>query len=105
MKLPDLTMQSKLQSDWKVGLAHLLKQTHVKPNTHFEQLIAYLKEQKLVYTVDDIKPEFFLTHKANRGGLLLSPHNAHRNGARIKNAGADLNSSPMHTALSSLAVA
>ena len=33
---------------------------------------------------------FFLTHVKNRGGLLLSPHNVHKNAAGIKAAGADL---------------
>jgi len=33
---------------------------------------------------------FFLTHVKNRGGLLLSPHNVHKNAAGIKAAGADM---------------
>jgi|AACY02.12.fsa_nt_gi hypothetical protein len=31
-----------------------------------------------------------LVHKANRGGLLASPHNCHRNAENIRAAGADL---------------
>ena len=35
-------------------------------------------------------PNEFLTHHQNRGGILLSPHNAHENAAGIKATGADL---------------
>ena len=31
-----------------------------------------------------------LCHPQNRAGLMLSPHNAHRNGDRIRRVGADL---------------
>ena len=43
-------------------------------------------------TCDSIKaqPRLFLTHVKNRGGLLLSLHNVHKDAAGIKAAGADL---------------
>ena len=37
-----------------------------------------------------IEPKYFLVHKHNRGGLMLSPHNVHRNAANIARVGADL---------------
>ena len=61
----------------------------LKANEHFQNLLACLKEHNLLYTVANIHPKFFLTHSANRGGLLLSPHNVHRNAARIRKCGAD----------------
>ena len=42
-----------------------------------------LEKHELVYQLDAVKPKFVLTHKANRGGLTLSPHNAHRNAHRL----------------------
>ena len=37
-----------------------------------------------------IEPKYFLVHKYNRGGLMLSPHNVHRNASNIARVGADL---------------
>ena len=42
-----------------------------------------LEKYKLAYKLDAVKPKFFLTHKFNRGGLMLSPHTAHRNATRL----------------------
>jgi hypothetical protein len=42
-----------------------------------------LERHKLVYKLETVLPKYFLTHKYNRGGLMLSPHNAHRNAQRL----------------------
>ena len=60
------------------------------PNDHLKLLLACLWEHKLIYHVEIIDCKLFLTHKNNRGGLLLSPHNAHRNAAKIHVAGANI---------------
>ena len=45
--------------------------------------IKILDKYKLAYKLQTVHPRFFLTHMANRGGLMLSPHNAHRNATRL----------------------
>ena len=42
-----------------------------------------LEKYKLCYHLENVNPRFFLTHRHNRGGLMLSPHNAHRNATRL----------------------
>ena len=58
-------------------------------NEHFQSLMACLRSHNLAYSIDKVAPKHFLTHPKNRGGLMLSPHNVHRNAARIHQAGAD----------------
>ncbi len=58
------------------------------PNDHMQTLMQCLHKHSLCYHIGKTEARFFLTHKANRGGLLLSPHNVHRNGARIHAVGA-----------------
>ena len=75
---------------FKKDFSKVLGQKSVKANEHLDSLLAVLREHKLLYRVEKIQPCFFLVHKANRGGLLLSPHNVHRNAARIHSCGADM---------------
>ena len=58
-------------------------------NEHLQSLVQCLRDHKMIYLLKSVSAKFFLTHKANRGGLLLSPHNVHRNAGRIKACGAD----------------
>ena len=58
-------------------------------NEVYQRCMDCMREHKLLYTLQEILCKFFLTHKFNRGGLMLSPHNAHRNGAVIHKGGAD----------------
>ena len=58
-------------------------------NEHLDVLKKILKEHKLLYTLEKVHPKYFVTHPANRGKLMLSPHNVHRNAARIHGVGAD----------------
>ena len=64
-------------------------QTHGKM-TLFNECIEVLREAKLAWDVKYINPSAMFVHERNRAGLGLSPHNAHRNGARIRSVGADL---------------
>ena len=59
------------------------------PNEHFAALVDVLQSHNMCYSIK-AQPRLFLTHVKNRGGLLLSPHNVHKNAAGIKAAGADL---------------
>ena len=80
----------KLPSEFAAEFRQVLSQRHSKANEHLDQLLECLDQHKLLYIVEKVNPRFFITHKGNRGGLLLSPHNVHRNAARIQRAGADL---------------
>ena len=68
----------------------LIELQKVAPNEHLQRLLSSLDAHNLTYIVDEIHPSKLLTHQANRGGLLLSPHNVHRNAKRIHATGADL---------------
>ena len=61
----------------------------IPPNIQFQGCIKVLFKHNQAYEVD-IHPTAILPHMRNRGGLLLSPHNLHRNGGRIHKVGADL---------------
>ena len=78
-----------LTEDFKTQFSNVLGM-NLKANEHLDSLLAVLREHNLMYRADKIHPKFFLVHKANRGGLLLSPHNVHRNAARIHACGADM---------------
>ena len=80
---------SKITKGFQVEFQKLLDMKNVKANEHFQLLITCLREHNLVYTVEKVNPKYFLTHYSNRGGLLLSPHNVHRNAGRIHKCGAD----------------
>ena len=59
-------------------------------NEHLDVLKNILKSHNLLYTLEKVHPKHFVMHPANRGKLMLSPHNVHRNAARIHGVGADL---------------
>jgi len=68
----------------------LAKVTDATANEVLQEALACLKKYKHTYVLEHVLPKYFLTHKSNRGGLMLSPRNAHRNAARIRRVGADL---------------
>ena len=80
----------KLPPEFVGEFQKVLGQRHPKTNEHLDKLLESLDKHKLLYTIEKVNPKFFITHKGNRGGLLLSPHNVHRNAARIHRCGADL---------------
>ena len=55
----------------------------------YQQCMAAMENHKITYTVA-AKPAFFLAHKENRGKLMLSPHNAHRNCLSIHKVGDEM---------------
>jgi len=68
----------------------ILDRKYAKPNEHFQDLVTCLKKHLMCYRSPKLHPSLFLTHLKNRGGLLLSPHNAHKNAANMYAAAADL---------------
>jgi hypothetical protein len=64
--------------------------SHGQANDIFQKALAVLAKHSLMYTVSRVKCKYFIPHRNNRGGLLLSPFNAHRNAKRIHKVGADL---------------
>ena len=74
------------QDDFTAALALQGK----KPtNEVFQECMKVLNDHKVSYTVV-AKAACFLVHKDNRGRLMLSPHNAHRNCFSIHKVGADM---------------
>ena len=68
----------------------ILEHKGLPPNEHLERLVECMDRHKISYKLPQVHPKYFLTHKDNRGKLLLSPHNAHRNLYNIYKSGADL---------------
>ena len=58
--------------------------------TLFKDCVAILEKEKIIYLAPSAHPELFFVHKKNRSGLGLSPRTVHRNGAKIKRVGANL---------------
>ena len=81
---------SKITKSFELEFQKLLDMKNVKANDHFQLFTTCLRKHNLVYTVEKANPKLFLTHFSNRGGLLLSPHNVHRNAGRIHKCGADI---------------
>ena len=78
---------SKMTTAFVQEFTQLLELKGLKANDHLEKLNACLWEHKFPYKAESVHSKYFLTHSANRMGLLISPHNAHRNAARIENVG------------------
>lgn len=79
-------LSPKFCAEFKAALAlHEQKPT----NEVYQQCMAAMENHKITYTVA-AKPTFFLAHKENRGKLMLSSHNAHRNCLSIHKVGADM---------------
>jgi len=74
----------------------ILKKTNAA-NEVLDEAMQCLERHKLSYRMSSVSCKFFLPHKNNRGGLMLSGHNAHRTAARIQKCGAQL--SQLHNAM------
>jgi hypothetical protein len=61
-----------------------------KPNEIYQQSMDCLRSHKISYVIVKQHCKFFIPHKKNRGGLMLSPYNVHRNAAKIHKVGADM---------------
>ena len=75
--------------DFDAEFQACLDEKGLAPNEHFAKLVDILEAYNEIYIIE-IHPQYMLVHKANRGGLLVSPHNCHRNAENIRAAGADL---------------
>ena len=80
---------SKMSPAFRAEFRASLNKKGLVPNEHFAALVDVLQGHNMCYSIK-AQPRLFLTHVKNRGGLLLSPHNVHKNAAGIKAAGADL---------------
>ena len=58
-------------------------------NEGLHKMMDVLRKHNLMYRIDTMPSKHLLCHPENRGGLMLSPHNVHRNAARIHSGGAD----------------
>ncbi len=61
---------------------------NLAPNKHFAKLVRILEAYGMIYVIK-IHSKYMLVHKGNRGGLLVYPHNCHKNAKSIRAAGAD----------------
>ena len=70
----------------------ILKQNRLvkASNTIFQEAMTCLKNAKHGYLMQKVHPKMVFVHPKNRNGLGLSWHNAHRNGAKIKAVGGDV---------------
>ena len=53
------------------------------PMEHFLELMAIISQYNMMYTLNEVHAKHFLIHMSKREELLVSPHNAHNNGADI----------------------
>ena len=58
-------------------------------NEVLQGCLEVLSKHKMSYVLPEVPAKFFLTHKMNRNGLMLSPYNCHSNALKIHNGGAD----------------
>ena len=69
--------------------AALAQQAHKPVNEVYQECMKIMWAHKIPRK-EIAHPNAFLVHKENRGKLMLSPHNAHRNFLSIKMVGADM---------------
>ena len=62
---------------------------HHEPNVFFKLGMDLMEAHNLVQVATDVPPQFFLTHKDNRNGLMINPLMVHEKGADILSIGAD----------------
>ena len=62
---------------------------HHEPNVFLKLGMDLMEAHNLVKVATDVPPQFFLTHKDNRNGLMINPLMVHEKGADILSIGAD----------------
>ena len=80
---------AKMSKDFKQEFGIIIVKKSISANELLQEALQCLFRHKLAYELHGVLCKYFLTHKTNRGGLMLSPHNVHRNASRIASAGAD----------------
>ena len=80
---------ARMTPEFKNELSTVLKTMKKPANEKFQMWMEVLNKHKLSYTIR-AHCRYFLEHKSSRGGLMVSPHNVHRNGSNIHQVGADL---------------
>jgi len=81
---------SRITAEFKAEFEPGLNKRGAPPMEHFQELLEIVMKHDLMYELTEVHTKYFLVHLSNRGGLLLSPKNSHKNGADIKRGGADL---------------
>ena len=76
-------MESRLTPEFRAEFSTVLKQAKLPVNDLFHLRTEVIKKHELSYTTK-AECKYLLVHKANRGGLMLSPHNVHRNASNIQ---------------------
>ena len=76
---------------FKAELSACLELKGKPPTEHFLELVGIIAKHGMMYELKQVHAKFFLprTHGEQRR-LLLNPRDAHKNGADVKAAGADL---------------
>ena len=82
-------MSSRITPEFRRQFSRILAAKGYGKGEHFKELLGCISEHNLSYTLDEVPCKYFLTHKANRGGLMLSPFNAHSNAGGVSDHGAD----------------
>jgi hypothetical protein len=81
---------SRLTGNFKAEFETALALEHTLPyNEVLQGCLSVLKAHQLLYTLDKVGADQFLVHRKNRGTLMLSPHNVHKNAETIYTVGAD----------------
>ena len=79
-------LSTEFQAQFQAALA---QQGHKPVNEVYQECMKIMWHHKIPRK-EIAHPNVFLVHKENRGKLMLSPHNAHRNFLSIKMVGADM---------------
>ena len=85
-------MASRITPEFRAEVNSVLMKAKLPANELYQLCMQVLAKHKLTYTTK-AQCKYFLVHKANRGGLMLSPHNVHRNASNIHKVGADISNS------------
>ena len=80
---------SRVTNNFKQEFEAILAEEGKHPyNEILRRCLHSMREHKLLYVLEKVDCSQFLVHRKNRGGLLLSPHNVHKNAEKIHRVGA-----------------
>ena len=81
---------SRMSKEFIAEFQELMKtRLHHEPNVFLKLGMDLMEAHNLVKVATDVPPQFFLTHKDNRNGLMINPLMVHEKGADILSIGAD----------------
>ena len=82
-------MSAVLSDEFKAQFQKQLDNAVQSLGIKFEGLMSLLRQRKISYKLQNVKPTWLMVHKANRGGLGFSPFKARKNAAAIFSVGAN----------------